>query len=87
MSVPDIVNGTFEALGALMVLNHCRAVLRDKRVAGVSILSTVFFTAWGFWNLFYYPSLGQAWSFAGGVLIVAANVMWVVLLVRYRRRA
>lgn len=80
----DLINGAFELLAGLMVLNHCRAVLRDKAVAGVSILSVAFMSAWGFWNLYYYPSLDQWASFAGGVMIVIANVVWVFLLLKYR---
>jgi hypothetical protein len=83
---PDLVNGLFEMLGGLFVLNHCRAVLRDKAVAGVSIESTAFFSAWGAWNLYYYPHLDQWWSFAGGIVIVAANCCWVGLLLKYRSR-
>lgn len=83
--LPDLINASFEALGGVFILGHCRAVLRDKAVAGVSIVSTVFFTAWGFWNLFYYPSLGQFMSFWGGVFLVVANCVWVGLLVRYRK--
>lgn len=84
---PDFINGAFELLGGAMILNHCRAVLRDKAVAGVSIASTGFFGAWGLWNLFYYPHLGQWWSTAGGAVIVAANFAWVSLLLKYRGRA
>jgi hypothetical protein len=79
----DLVNGLFELLGALFVLNNCRAVLRDRAVKGVSILSTAFFTAWGFWNLYFYPHLGQWWSFIGGAVLVAANVAYVALLMRF----
>lgn len=82
----DLINGCFELLAGFMVLNHCRAVLRDKAVAGVSILSTIFFSAWGYWNLYYYPSLGQWWSFAGGILIVVSNTAWVILLIKYRKK-
>lgn len=81
---PDLLNGAFELLGAVAILNHCRAVIRDKAVAGVSALSTAFFAAWGCWNLFYYPSLGQWFSFVGGLGIVLANALWVALLIRYR---
>lgn len=80
---PDIINGSFEFLAGFAVLNHCRAVYRDKAVKGVSILSVIFFTAWGFWNLYYYPHLNQIWSFYGGLFIVAANSLWVWLLIRY----
>jgi hypothetical protein len=84
---PDLVNGAFELLGGVFVLDHCRAVYRDRSVAGVSIPSTIFFTGWGVWNLYYYyyPSLGQWWSFVGGLSIVAANALWIALLLRYRR--
>lgn len=79
----DIVNGAFEAGGGLFVLNHCRALYRDKQTKGVSLLSTAVFTAWGFWNLYYYPHLGQWLSFAGGVLIVAANALWLAMALYY----
>lgn len=83
--ISDLTNGAFELLGAVMVLNHCRVLYRDKAVKGISILSTAFFASWGAWNLYYYPSLGQWWSFAGGVGIVLANALWVALLLRYRK--
>ncbi len=77
---PDQINGTFETLGALFVLNHCRKVWLDKRIAGVSVLSTAFFTAWGFWNLYYYPHLNQPFSFYGGLALVVANSLWVGMM-------
>lgn len=83
MAWPDVINGLFEALAGLMVLNHCRVLRQHKEVRGVSILSCAFFTAWGFWNLFYYPHLGQMWSFVGGLVIVAANALWVGMMVVY----
>ena len=81
----DLINASFEVLAGFMVLNHCRAVKRDKAVAGVSIVSVFFFTIWGFWNLFYYPSLGQTLSFYGSIVIVLANVYWVYLLIKFSR--
>lgn len=80
---PDIVNGCFEVLGGAFVALSIRKTLKDKRVRGVSWLTTAFFAAWGWWNLFYYPSLGQWVSFAGGIGVVAANTTWVALLVWY----
>ena len=80
---PDLLNGLFEALAGLFVLNHCRVLLRDRAVAGVSIASTAFFTLWGVWNLWYYPNLGQFWSLAGAVFIVLANAIYVGLLIRF----
>jgi hypothetical protein len=85
--IADITNGVFELLGGVLILNHCRAVLRDKAVAGVSTSSVAIFSLWGIWNLYYYPSLDQWFSFAGGLVIVAANLLWVVLLLKYRNRS
>ena len=81
----DLINGAFETLAGVFVLNHCRVLVKDKAVAGVSILSVAFFTAWGVWNLWYYPALGQTASFLGGLVVVAANLVYVGLLLRYSR--
>ena len=80
----DMVNGCFELFGGVFILNHCRVVLRDKAVAGVSIISTMFFTSWGGFNLYYYPSLNQWFSFWGGAALVWANIYWIYLLMKYR---
>lgn len=83
VALPDLVNGSFELLGGLFILNHCRAVERDKAVKGVSIISVAFFTMWGVWNLWYYPHLNQWLSFAGGVVITIANFWYLWLLKKY----
>ncbi len=81
----DLINSMFELGAGIMILNNCRVTIRDKEVKGVSILSVAFFTLWGFWNLYYYPSLNQHLSFVAGILIVTANVWWVYLLMKYRK--
>lgn len=81
--LPDIINALFELFGGFFILNHCRVLWRDKEVKGVSIISTIFFTLWGLWNLYFYPSLGQWWSFVGGIMIVIANFIWVGLLIKF----
>lgn len=82
---PDLVNGSFEALAGVMVINHCRVIWKDRAVAGVSILSVAFFTLWGAWNLYYYPALGQPFSFLGGLVVVLANTLYTAMLIRFRR--
>jgi hypothetical protein len=52
-------------------------------VRGVHWLPLAFWTAWGVWNVFYYPSLGQWWSFACGLGVVAGNAANLALMVRY----
>lgn len=85
MLTGDAINGAFEAAAALFILNHCRVLMEHRQARGVSALSTLFFTAWGFWNLAYYPSLNQQWSFAGGLCVVAANALWLGLQLHYRK--
>lgn len=81
---PDQINGLFELFGSLFILNHCRTLRKDMMVAGVSIISVVFFFAWGCWNIFYYPHLEQMWSFYGGLCIAAANTLYIGMLVYYK---
>ncbi len=80
----DAINALLETAGGFFVLGHCRAVWRDREVKGVSIISVVFFLLWGAWNLYYYPSLGQWLSFAGGIFLALANVLWVGLMIYFR---
>lgn len=82
---PDMINGMIEFFGCLMALNNCRVLWQAKAVAGVSILSTTFFNVWGVWNLYYYPSLDQWWSFSGGVALVTANTLYIILLIKFSK--
>ena len=82
---PDMINGLFELLGGAFVLNHCRVLHRARCSAGISLLSTAFFSLWGLWNLYYYPHLGQWMSTAGGVFITLANMLWIHLIIVHRR--
>lgn len=83
---PDLVNGVFEMLGGLFIAASIVRILRDKRVAGINWIHPAFFTAWGLWNLYYYPHLGQIISFLGGMGVVTANTVWVYLLIYYTYR-
>ena len=82
--IADLINGGFELFAGAFVVLNCLQVMKDKQVKGVNILAVTFFTLWGFWNLYYYPSLNQWWSFVGGISIVGANSWWVYLLLKYR---
>jgi uncharacterized BrkB/YihY/UPF0761 family membrane protein len=83
--IPDLINAAFEGFAALFILNHCRALWKSKQAHGVSLLSTVFFTTWGLWNIFYYPHIGQNYSFKAGLAVVSANFIWVYLIWKVRR--
>jgi hypothetical protein len=80
----DIINATFELLGSLFVLNHCRVLLNAKSSAGVSSISLAYFLSWGFWNIYYYPSLGQNFSFYAGIALAVANLLYLGLVIKFR---
>lgn len=81
---PDTINGGFELLAGFFVLNHCRVLHAHKQARGVSLASVLFFTLWGLWNLYYYPSLHQPLSYYGGWFVVAANALYVGMMIGYR---
>jgi hypothetical protein len=84
---PDKINGLYEFLGACFISMNVWRVYKDKKVSGVALTPTFFFTSWGFWNLYYYPSLDQWWSFSGGLFIVIMNMTWLGMAVYYGNKS
>jgi len=81
----DALNGSLELLGGLFIAFSIARILRDKEVRGISWIHVGFFTIWGLWNLFYYPHLGQTWSFIGGIGVFVANSIYLALLIYFSR--
>lgn len=81
----DLINGGFELAGSIGVWGNVRRIWLDKTVKGVDWRSTLLFSLWGYWNLLYYPSLGQWWSLAGGIAIVLGNTAWLSLMWYFAR--
>lgn len=84
IAIPDLINGLFELVGGFVLWANVVKIRKDKMVRGALSLVTLFFTAWGYWNLFYYPHLDQWLSFFGGLNIVAANTAWFYYMNKYR---
>ena len=85
MSWPDFVNGSFELFAGGFVLLSVRKTLATRSSGGASWVTVAFFSSWGWWNLFYYPHLGQPWSTIGAIFVCAANCAWAALLWKFRR--
>lgn len=82
---PDRINALFEVVGVIAALYNCLILIKDNgTVAGVSVMSTAFFTAWGCWNLYYYRHLGQAESQLAAGGLVAANGLWSALYLMHK---
>lgn len=86
MSWPDIINSGFEFFTAPFAVLSILKLVKEKKVRGVSFIHMSFITLWGFWNLYFYPYLGQWWSFIGGIAIVLTNLVWVTLIFYYMRK-
>jgi len=80
----DLINSLFEFGASAFLIINIRILLKDKKLMGVSWVPTAFFTIWGVWNLYYYPSLNQISSFIGGLAIFSINVIWLFLVFYYK---
>lgn len=81
----DIINAIFECSGGFFVFLSILQLIKDKRVAGVSPWCVGFFMSWGYWNMYYYPSLDQFWSGIGAIGVAITNTIWLYLLLYYWR--
>jgi len=82
----DLVNGLFEIAGGAFVALNVLRLYNDKKVRGVSMIATSFFVVWGYWNLYFYPSLDQWWSAFGAASVAIVNTVWLSQMVYYSRR-
>jgi hypothetical protein len=87
--LPDLTNACFELVGAWFTWRSFIELRRDRFIAGIYWPTVAFFTAWGTWNLFYYPMLDQWASFFAGILLVSGNAAWViqVLIIQHSKRS
>lgn len=86
MSWQDSTNGIYEMVGGIFMLFNCIQVYKDKAVKGISLTSAMFFCSWGYWNLYYYPHLGQWSSTAGAAVMVLFNSIWIGQAIYYTRK-
>jgi hypothetical protein len=82
-TVNDLINAFFEVGGSLAAWVNVFKLYRDKQVRGVYWPASLFFTLWGLWNLYYYPTLGQWASFWGGAFMCTSNIAWIILAIKY----
>jgi hypothetical protein len=81
----DFTNSWFEWVSSYFLWLNARSLWIDKKLNGIHIFSGVFFTSESMWNLFYYSSLAQPFSFCAGINVAAANILWIWLAFKYRK--
>ncbi len=75
----DAVNALFEGFGAALLALNVRELWRTRRLVGVRVVPTAWFSLWGAWNLYYYHAIGQRLSWLAGLAVFCANSTWVLL--------
>lgn len=86
MNYSDLINGLFELTSALFASINVFRLHKDKEVKGVSVIPTIYFTLWGLWNIYFYPSNGFYYSFIGGLFIVLVNTIWIGQIFYYKKK-
>jgi hypothetical protein len=79
----DIINACFKLCASLFLWVSVYTLYKSKGYAGIHFSQYLFFTVAAVWNLIYYPSLGQMWSFFACISVLAANASWIYLALRY----
>lgn len=81
----DVINATFEVMGAIFVWSNVVTLRRDRCVQGVNLSVSAFYGCWGVMASFYYISLGHWASLIGNVLILSGNLAWLTMALRLRQ--
>lgn len=76
----DIINGSFEGIGAICSWANVYKYTQERIVRGIYWPSVIFYAVWGAFNLIYYPSLNQPFSFWGGLVLLLGNLAWILLV-------
>lgn len=82
----DVINAIFSFLSGIFLWYNCWKLYKDKQVCGVSISCQALFTLWGFWNLYYWPSLNQWVTWYASIFSTTANLVWVWMAIYYTRK-
>lgn len=79
MTYLDAINCIFEFIGGVVIWLSVWQICKDGGSRGVHWGQAIFFTLEGFWNLKYYVTLNQMFSFYAGVFVCLGNLAWVWL--------
>ena len=83
---PDCVNAAFEIAGSVAVWCNFAAILKDRGYAGTRVPMMMFFTSWGFWNLYFYAHLLQWASLVASLALTGGNVAVVAAMFYFGRK-
>lgn len=83
MSYADLINGLYEVAAGFFLLLSCIRLYKDKEIKGWSIITTIFFTTWAYWNIYFYFHLTQKISVIGALFVALFNSIWTGMAIFY----
>jgi hypothetical protein len=83
----DFLNSIFEYVAGGMIFLNIAAILRDKKVNGMSLFAVSYFSALGLFNMFYYWELHQMISFSAGTAVAIGDIIYLHLFLKYRKNS
>lgn len=72
---------------SLVTLDHVRTILRDRQVAGVSLLPSYVFITTNLFEVYYFGRLGDWWTVTGAILMAISNLTWLGLVLHFKRNS
>lgn len=81
----DSITSFFQVGAILFLLMNIRKLLKDGESKGVSIWMIVYFTAWGYWGIYMFWTLGQFWSMIANTGVALAHTLWLYFAIKLRQ--
>jgi hypothetical protein len=86
MGYKDFITAMFECGGSVAVSVCIRKLHIDKMVRGVDWKYLAYYMTWTGWNLLYYPSFDQWYSFSATCSMLLVNSIWMTQMIYYNAR-
>lgn len=77
---PDVINGLFLFVGALVICLSIKKLYIQGQVRGIDWRHPAFFNFWGMYQLFFYANLEQWFSFAAAITTVLAGTTYLLMI-------
>jgi hypothetical protein len=77
MNTYDLINGSFELVGAYFTWRNAYQLYVDRDIKGVYWPTTAFFSIWGIFNLFFYAAIFLPFSWYAAMVLTTGNLAWV----------
>lgn len=74
----DLINSLFISGAIIAAYLDLRQVWRDRAVRGITAATSVLFTMWPVWDLYYYHCLGQFVSMFACLVLVCMRATWAI---------